>query len=165
MRAKLDEVVDQAGALADAVEALHRRVYEDTQAGSTQHLSFALDTASGLGDKLRDLRRAVEELQGTDIAASTEESDVINATVYLSSARALMIRLQGALALITREATKALYQQDFLRTVSARESDSLQTLAAREMGDWARWRDLVAANVGEVGPDDLPHGTPLVVPR
>lgn len=78
--------------------------------------------------------------------------------------RARMSKFSQALAESIRVAT-ALIDKTTDLVVIARDTDTYQSIAARELGDWRAWVDLHQANRTQAAPGEVLTGKPLVVPR
>lgn len=61
------------------------------------------------------------------------------------------------------EGTTAFVQGPIVRVVYTTEVDTLQSIAARELGDWKKWPLLVERNPG-LSPVDLAPGTAIIIP-
>lgn len=79
------------------------------------------------------------------------------------STRSAVVELVGQ-AKVVQEIADGLLTGERERVVVTRSGDTLQRIAARELGDWREWPRLLAANPS-VSAGALPSGTSLVIPQ
>lgn len=152
----------QASVDALATKALAAsRSFDSTS--STQTLASAAEAFAAV---VSDAQDRLTELNTVDVEGTlTAPRDFLQAAMWERDTR-------QQLAFLTRDAfnaLRALRQQlaggaARIRSHVVRSGDTLQSIAASELGDWRMWVDIADANGLDPGAT-LPNGTKLVLPE
>ena len=153
-----DEVVLQ-------VSTLRITVAPKLLAGTaTERELLYLDT--GLRNAQQDLRATralLDPLEVEGVVIGEHPADLLNAELQARELRHSGLVLE-AQVLRAREATLELLAGAARRTVFVQAGETLQGIAARELGDWRAWPKLLEANPGLQG-GALTPGVQLQIPK
>jgi hypothetical protein len=159
-----DEAVDRYSAIAEKLaEPLAVLQSEaDVSALDVQQVRYLVATLAGVLQACAQLARDLELTQDLQLIVVPDGRRQIQIWNWRRATRAAVIR--------TADDARRLFDQ--VRELDAGRSDrliytiegeTLQRVAARELGGFAEWPRLIDANPG-VQPGLLPTGTPLVIP-
>lgn len=158
-----------AEVLAD-VEAVHARLTETLGLVQTTDDAFteadAENLRAGLDGVRSDALAILRELDTTDEADLQVIADGavrIGIWRWRRAVRRALLDLAGQ-ALAAQDVAREIAAGTPEKVVVSREGDTLQRIAARELGSWEEWPRLLAANPG-VAVGELPSGTTLVIPE
>ena len=152
IRSDLEAVESEASALAEIVRGTTDPAVLFSLRPRALALLASVDAVRGALDVL-DVDAVVEDGAGLISAALWERESRIMLVDVARGAR----RLVAALAALEPGG----YRQ---RVYAVRSGDTLQSIAAHEMGSWERWTQLLAANRSIDPSDPLMVGTTLIVP-
>lgn len=110
----------------------------------------------------RALLRALDRTQEEDLAVVDDGTVLITLWRWRRTTRRDVMALLGTARTI-QDLAADLVTGDRRKVVVSHEGDTLQRIAARELGDWREWGRLLQANPG-VPAGALPSGTTLVIP-
>ena len=121
---------------------------------------------AGLDGVISDGRAVLRELDTTaeaDLQVVDDGVVVLGLWRWRRSTRSALLGLVGQ-ARAAQDVALTLAAGTPEKVVVSREGDTLQRIAARELGSWEEWPRLLAANPG-VAVGELPSGTTLVIPE
>lgn len=154
----LGEVIDRTAEIRDRLAALE--VAPQPNAAQLENIEAGLE---GLEAEVRDLVRDLDRIDELDFAVVADGQRTIGLWRWRRGVRAalvgLWLRVRAA-----GDVARELAGGQRRRVIVSREGDTLQTIAARELGDWRDWPRLLAANP-TLTPGALASGTTLVVPE
>lgn len=130
-------------------------------AGTRRALSNVRSTLSGLRS---DILGARDDLDATDITSLVryqDGEDLIRLWRWERELRRSLVRLDGHMRVLEAVVVNALEARAD-KVYVVRSGDTLQSIAARELGDWREWTRL--AEVNGLAPGALTSGTHLRIP-
>lgn len=117
----------------------------------------------GLEGDVRGLVRDLDRIDELDFAVVADGQRTIGLWRWRRGARGALLALWRRVR-AAGDVARELAGGQRRRVIVSREGDTLQTIAARELGDWRDWPRLLAANP-TLTPGALASGTTLVVPE
>lgn len=135
----------------------------DTGAPSEGELEALRASLQGVLDDLRSLVRDLDQVDELAFLLVDDGRRTVQAWQWRRRSRRALLQFIG-LARRALDVARELVGGQHRRVVVSREGDTLQRIAARELGDWQAWPRLLAANP-DLEPGTLAPGTSLVVPE
>ncbi|MEQ1494498.1 MAG: LysM domain-containing protein [Novosphingobium sp.] len=126
----------------------------------------ALSVVAGLDGVRQDGRAVLADLDTTqeeDILVVQDANVLIQLWLWRRNTRKSMMAALGRCRELSDIAYE-LVQGKRQKVIVTRQGDTLQRIAARELGDWREWPRILDANPG-LAPGDVPSGTSLVIPE
>lgn len=157
-------------ALSDSVDTVDGIVAElEVLEGQVYAAVIDADDAPELLAKVRELLAEVgtyiEDLEDTDeltLAVIVDASNSLALWRWRTSQRTLMIDFLSQVVEMERLLLTIVSGIEE-RLVVVRQGETLQSIAARELGDWREWRRLLDRNPG-LSPVSIDPGTTIVIP-
>jgi len=161
----LRSTLSDAGEVPAAVRAVWSEVEDVITDGSAtrsdlQHLAAEID---GQLDDIAAIRADLDQVDGEDQIRGTHPDQLVQAWKAERETRRQLVKLAGAL-LDLAEAVDRITDGDAREVYVSRQGDTLQRIAARLLGDWRAWTDLLEANP-DLSPGPLASGTLVVIPE
>lgn len=125
----------------------------------------ALSVAAGMEGVRIDVRTFLREFDTTQVEALPVVDDaaaLLQLWRWRGDTRHAVMSLVGQARGLSELAAE-LVTGSKAKVIVSVQGDTLQRIAARELGDWREWPRLLEANPG-VRPGALPSGTSLVIP-
>lgn len=158
----VDEVIEASGEIADRMAAAVAFVTPAASIEDIDAQSLAATTAGVIGD-CRALLAEMDTTIAETLAPTGDPASVIALWEWRRLTRRDVVLLLGEARGIQDLALDLVAGQR-RKVVVTRQGDTLQRVAARELGDWREWPRLLAANP-DVDPGELPSGLSLVIPE
>ena len=158
------ESVDQV--IAATAEIEQRMATAASFVAETVEDTDALSLAAAVAGVTADSRALLSELDTTaaeDLAPTGDGASVIALWEWRRLTRRSVVLLLGQTRTIADFASDLVAGQR-RKVVVTRQGDTLQRIAARELGDWREWPRLLEANPG-LSPGQLLSGVSLVIPE
>lgn len=159
--------IESVSQVTDAVDLIVSRL---TDAQSQVRISgingsSAAALLTELSTVQADLKVLLLDLAGLDPETLLSVVDGFGAIQMWSWRRTLRFELLQLTRAVQQhiEDTTAYVQGPIVRVVYTTEVDTLQSIAARELGGWEQWPRLVERNPG-LTPTNLPPGTAIIIP-
>lgn len=165
MATTLADYTERAAKIAQNVLDLQRLSEQGLANEDLQVYGYVYDASMAQIDSIRQLRLSFDERTGDEFEATGELGPKVQALIFERQFRKALNALSGALVELADSAAEFRLLSDYQRIVGGREGDTFQAIAARELGGWESWTDLVRANADAVNPQSDPEGVALVVPR
>lgn len=164
MIGSLDDIVDAVDAVGDRFEAARQAIADALDSDSqtdTQVQALRADLSGVAGD-LRSVRRDLDAVDAVDFLHAAGGRRTIAMWRWQRRTRRALGGVVAAVVEARRIAADLRGQRQD-QVVVALDGDTLQTIAARALGDWREWPRLLKSNPGlNVGP--LAAGTTLALP-
>lgn len=128
---------------------------------TTASLRHLLATVAGLRADIRTLRRSLDQVDAADFLRGSNAQHIIGLWQWQRGLRGEFIALDAA-SLEVEVQVALLLSGTGHRIHVVRSGETLQSIAADELGDWKEWRTL--AEVNDLAPGAVSSGTILVVP-
>lgn len=165
MAGSIHDILSQIDALASRFESADgsmRSVIEGGSSPTVEQVQGLRAEVAALQVDLRAVRRELDAVDAADFLLVVDGARTIALWDWQRQTRRTLARVASGLLDLQRMAAR-FAEGDSRKVVIAQDGDTLQTVAARELGDWRAWPDLLAANPG-VPIGALPGGTALVIP-
>lgn len=160
--------VSSVSDVVESVEELEARLAQAGAAVANEDLTTedARTIAASLEGVRGDARAIMKDLDATrdeDLLVVQDGAELIRLwTWHLETRRGLLQLVADARA--GQDTASEFVGGQKRKVVVTREGDTLQRIAARELGDWREWMRLLEANPG-ISPGALPSGTTLLIPE
>lgn len=163
MSTTVHSVNDDANAIGSTLSALSARLADTFRLGTytVQDLRHIRATLAGVMTDRAALRGILDPLNVDELIAGTDAADTIRLWVWVAELR----RVLGSVATQARQAdevAEALELGVDRAVHMVRSGETLQSIAAARLGDWAQWRRIADAN--SLPPGQPATGTILVIP-
>lgn len=144
----------------EAAEARVRALVESGVSSDRDWLQLASDL-TGYSADIRDVRADLDSYDVTDALLYQSGADSIRLWRWERRLRRSLVGLEGRMRR-TLEQVVELAEGRPSRLYAVKSGDTLQTIAARQLGDWTRWRELATINGLDAGP--VTPGIVIVLP-
>jgi len=163
--ASLRTLRDEAQAIPTAYRVARDAVQAALKDGSytTATIRHLRAEVQGVMDDIRTLRRQLDLARVEDYQQASRADDTIVLVRWEREVRHQLGRLSYQLRRLW-ETLEGLELGATKRMLVSRSGDTLQSIAARELGSWQEWPKILEANP-DVSPGALPSGTVLVIPE
>lgn len=159
----LQDLVDEAQAIALGLQAARTEIDSALGDGSytPASLRHLLASVTGQRANIRTLRRSLDLIDAVDYLRVQDGEHVIGLWRWQRTLRQDLISLDGAAAEVATKVAEFIDGSGH-RIHVVRSGETLQSIAAGELGDWRQWRTL--AELNGLSPGVPATGTILVVP-
>lgn len=145
--------------LATVGEVLTTALQTGTQ--TDRQLQHVIATLAGLLEDLADIRTDLDALDVTDLQLLPDAKDTIILWTWERGVRRELVRLNARIRQVQATASSLVTGQDS-QTHVVRSGETLQTIAAKHLGDWREWPRIAALN--KLAPGQPASGTVLTIP-
>lgn len=161
----IHDILDGIDALVtryEAAESVVRAAIESGSSPTVEQVQGLRTELAALQADLRAVRRDLDAVDASTFLLVEDGARTIALWTWQHRTRLVLVQVAAGVLELRRQAARYT-EGDSRKVVVAKQGETLQIIAAREMGDWRAWPDLLAANPG-VSIGALQGGTVLVIP-